>query len=59
MIALACRNLPAPQRTRGVLLGTLGAILLRVVLIAFAVVLLDVPFLKFVGGLLLLWIGIS
>ncbi|SAL20992.1 integral membrane protein TerC [Caballeronia choica] len=59
VIALACRNLPAPQRTRGVLLGTLGAILLRVVLIAFAVVLLDVPFLKFVGGLLLLWIGIK
>ncbi|SAL17411.1 integral membrane protein TerC [Caballeronia terrestris] len=59
VIALACRNLPDQQRTRGVLLGTLGAILLRVVLIAFAVVLLDVPFLKFVGGLLLLWIGIK
>ncbi len=39
--------------------GTLGAIVLRVVLIAFAVVLLDVPFLKFVGGLLLLWIGVQ
>jgi YjbE family integral membrane protein len=31
---------------------------LRVVLIAFAVVLLNVPFLKFAGGLLLLWIGV-
>lgn len=59
VIALACRNLPAQQRTRGVLFGTLGAILLRVALIAFAVVLLDVPFLKFVGGVLLLWIGIK
>ena len=59
VIALACRNLPAQQRTRGVLLGTLGAIVLRVALIAFAVVLLDVPFLKFVGGLLLLWIGVQ
>jgi len=59
VIALACRNLPAKQRTRGVLFGTLGAILLRVALIAFAVVLLDVPFLKFVGGVLLLWIGIK
>jgi YjbE family integral membrane protein len=38
--------------------GTAGAIVLRVALIAFAVVLLDVPLLKFTGGLLLLWIGV-
>ncbi|MEZ2349789.1 TerC family protein [Caballeronia sp. RCC_10] len=59
VIALACRDLPVMQRKRGIVLGTLGAILLRVALIAFAVVLLDVPFLKFVGGLLLLWIGVK
>ncbi|KVC29129.1 hypothetical protein WS58_12990 [Burkholderia pseudomultivorans] len=59
VIALACRNLPANQRLRGVVWGTAGAILLRVVLISFAVVLLDVPFLKLGGGLLLLWIGIK
>jgi len=58
VIALACRNLPANQRVRGVLWGTAGAILLRVALIAFAVVLLDVPLLKFAAGLLLLWIGV-
>ncbi|CAB3783918.1 hypothetical protein LMG28614_01768 [Paraburkholderia ultramafica] len=58
VIALACRNLPPPQRIRGVLWGTAGAIALRVALIAFAVVLLDVPLLKFTGGLLLLWIGV-
>ncbi|CAG9232611.1 Membrane protein TerC, possibly involved in tellurium resistance [Paraburkholderia caribensis] len=58
VIALACRNLPPAQRTKGVLWGTLGAILLRVALIAFAVALLDVPLLKFAGGLLLLWIGV-
>jgi YjbE family integral membrane protein len=59
VIALACRNLPSTQRLRGVLWGTAGAIVLRVVLIAFAVVLLEVPFLKFAGGVLLLWIGIK
>lgn len=59
VIALACRNLPANQRLRGVVWGTAGAILLRVALITFAVALLDVPFLKFGGGLLLLWIGIK
>ncbi|RZF27797.1 TerC family protein [Paraburkholderia sp. UYCP14C] len=58
VIALACRNLPQSQRMRGIVWGTVGAIVLRVVLIAFAVVLLDVPFLKFAGGLLLLWIGV-
>jgi YjbE family integral membrane protein len=58
VIALACRKLPRAQRMQGVLWGTAGAILLRVALIAFAVMLLDVPLLKFAGGLLLLWIGV-
>ncbi|MEM5327478.1 TerC family protein [Paraburkholderia sp. JHI2823] len=58
VIALACRDLPSQQRLRGILWGTAGAIALRVVLIAFAVMLLNVPFLKFTGGLLLLWIGV-
>lgn len=59
VIALACRNLPPAQRKKGILWGTAGAIILRVVLIAFAVTLLKVPFLKLVGGVLLLWIGIK
>jgi YjbE family integral membrane protein len=59
VIALACRNLDPRQRVQGVLWGTLGAIVLRVVLIAFAVVLLDVPFLKMVGGFMLLYIGVK
>ena len=59
IIALACRNLAPKQRMQGILWGTAGAIALRVALIAFALVLLDIPFLKVVGGLLLLWIGIK
>lgn len=59
IIALACRNLPKKQRMQGILWGTAGAIFLRVILIAFALVLLDIPFLKVVGGALLLWIGIK
>jgi YjbE family integral membrane protein len=59
VIALACRNLPANLRTKGILWGTFGAIAIRIVLIAFAVTLLQVPFLKIIGGLLLLWIGIK
>ena len=59
VIALACRNLPAKQRMRGILWGTAGAIGLRVALIAFALTLLAVPFLKIVGALLLLWVGVK
>jgi YjbE family integral membrane protein len=58
VIALACRNLPPEQRTKGVLWGTAGAIILRLVLVSFAVFLLEVPFIKLAGGLLLFWIGV-
>ncbi|PLZ00794.1 hypothetical protein CY652_19240 [Burkholderia sp. WAC0059] len=58
VIALACRGLPERQRFAGVLWGTVGAIALRVLLVGCAVVLLNVPLLKFAGGLLLLWIGV-
>jgi YjbE family integral membrane protein len=59
VIALACRNLQHKQRLQGILWGTAGAIILRVLLIAFALTLLSVPFLKVAGGLLLLWIGVK
>ena len=59
VIALACRNLPPKQRTQGIIYGTLGAIVLRVILIAFALALLAIPYLKIVGAVLLLWIGVT
>jgi YjbE family integral membrane protein len=59
VIALACRKLPPEQRTKGIFWGTAGAIVLRIVLIFFALQLLAVPFLKVVGALLLVWIGVK
>jgi YjbE family integral membrane protein len=59
VIALACRGLPPEQRKWGIIWGTVGAIVLRVLLIAFALTLLTVPYLKLVGAVLLLWIGIK
>ena len=59
VIALACRKLPPAQRAKGIMWGTAGAIVLRVVLILFAMTLLNLPFLKFIGALLLVWIGVK
>ncbi|HEU4458876.1 MAG TPA: TerC family protein [Methylibium sp.] len=59
VIALACRGLPPAQRTQGIIWGTAGAIVLRVILIFFALTLLAIPYLKIVGALLLVWIGVK
>lgn len=59
VIALACRRLPEHQRKLGIMWGVVGAIGLRVVLIFFALSLLAIPYLKIVGAVLLLWIGIK
>lgn len=58
VIALACRRLDRARRIQGILWGTLGAIGLRIVLIAFALSLLGLPWLKLAGALLLVWIGV-
>ncbi|MGM9966506.1 MULTISPECIES: TerC family protein [unclassified Rummeliibacillus] len=57
VIALACRNLAKEQRKKAILLGTGGAIGLRIVLTFVAVWLLQIPLVKVVGGLLLLYIA--
>ncbi len=59
VIALACRKLPPDLRTKGIMWGTVGAIVLRVILIFFALTLLAVPYLKIVGAVLLIWIGVK
>ena len=59
VIAMACRSLPEKQRRIGILLGAGAAVGLR---IAFAFVItqiLGIPFLKTLGGLLLIWIAIK
>lgn len=59
VIALACRRLPEKQRNQGIFWGVVGAIGLRIALIFFALQLLAVPYLKIVGAVLLVWIGIK
>jgi YjbE family integral membrane protein len=59
VIALACRSLPPHQQKKAILFGSVGAIVLRVILTFFAVYLLTLPYLKLVGAALLLWIGVG
>lgn len=57
VIALAARTLPKELQRRAIVWGTLGAIAVRVVMTLVVVWLLGVPGLRFVGGLLLVWIA--
>jgi YjbE family integral membrane protein len=59
VIAMASRALPERQQKQAILFGSFGAILLRVVLTFFAVLLLALPALKLAGGALLLYIGVK
>ena len=59
VIALAARSLHGRQQKLAIFWGSAAAILLRVILTVFAVKLLAFPWLKIVGAVLLLWIGIK
>ncbi len=57
VIGMACRGLPPMAQRRAVLYGTIGAIVLRVLLTSMTTWMLDIPLMKAIGGVLLLWIA--
>ena len=59
VIALAARSLPRRQQTLAVAWGSGAAVAMRIVLTLFAVALLQMPYLKLIGAVLLLWIGVQ
>ena len=59
VIALACRSLPPRQRYWGILFGAGAAVLLRIIFTVVIAQVMLIPFLKLVGGVLLLWIAIK
>lgn len=59
VIALACRTLPPKQRMLGIVLGAATAVVLRILFTLVIQQLLDVSFLKLIGGLLLFWIAVK
>jgi YjbE family integral membrane protein len=59
VIAMAVRSLPEKQRKVGILLGAGAAVGLRIFFAVIVSYLLNIPFLKVVGALLLFWIAIK
>jgi YjbE family integral membrane protein len=59
VIAMAARSLPAHQQKKAIFWGSAAAIVMRIVLTLIAVEMLKWPYLKIVGALLLVYIGIS
>ena len=59
VIALAARSLPGRQQKQAIIWGSGAAIVMRIVLTLFAAALLTLPYLKLVGSVLLLWIGVK
>src|ERR1700694_152828 len=59
VIALAARSLPKDQQNKAVFWGAVAAVVLRIILTLFAVALLQYPYLRIIGGLLLFWIAVK
>jgi YjbE family integral membrane protein len=59
VIALACRNLEKRYQKPAILVGSGGAIVLRIIFVLIVDQLLKIGYLKLIGGLLLLWIGVK
>ena len=59
VIAMASRNVPKKQQKKAIFWGTFGAVILRLIFAVAIVYLLDVPFVTFIGGLLLVYIAIK
>ena len=59
VIALAVRALPKRKRVLGQIWGAVGAVVLRLVFVAIVSFLLKIPFLQFLGGVVLVWIAVK
>jgi YjbE family integral membrane protein len=59
VIALACRSLPEHQRNKAVIAGALAAVGLRIIFTFMAAQLLELPWVKLIGGVLLFYIAIK
>ena len=59
VIAMAARKLPADQQKKAVFWGSAAAIVMRIILTLVAIQLLALPYLKMIGAVLLVYIGVQ
>src|SRR5499427_3892310 len=59
VIALACRALPRGQRAWGIILGAAAAVVMRIIFTISLQFVLELPYLRAVGGVLLLYIAVK
>jgi YjbE family integral membrane protein len=59
VIGMTVRYLPPKQRLQGIIWGTVGAVVLRIALTMFTIQLLEIKYLKLIGGLLIFWIAVK
>jgi YjbE family integral membrane protein len=59
VIAMAVRSLPRRQRFKGLIGGAAAAVVLRVIITFFAAKLLQIGYVKLLGGILILWIAVN
>jgi YjbE family integral membrane protein len=59
VIAMAVRSLPSAQRKKGIFYGAGAAVLLRVIATFFVAQLLQINFIKLIGGILITWIAVK
>ena len=59
VIALAVRSLPSEQKKKGVFYGAAAAVLLRVIATFFVARLLQISYVKLIGGAVIIWIAVK
>ena len=59
VIAMAARTLKPEQRSKAIFWGSAAAIVMRIVLTIVAIQLLNLPYLKIIGAVLLVYIGVD
>jgi YjbE family integral membrane protein len=59
VIAMAVKNLPGRKRLWGITLGAAGAVVVRVICTFLVAQLLNIQFIKLVGGAVIIWIAVK
>ena len=59
VVGMASRRLPPKERKKAILWGTMGAVGLRILFTGLVTWLLGIPYIKLIGGCLLIWVAVK